>query len=116
MGISAILVALLTFVFPAISFGAQVGIWLVLSVVLTVLSRRIVPKAKSYMLEDAREAQTLTEIQPGQSGRVLYEGNSWAARCEDDEVAIEPNQKVYVLERRGNTLIVMPESSIRGPL
>ncbi|MBE9177382.1 NfeD family protein [Oculatella sp. LEGE 06141] len=114
MGVSAILVALLVWVLPQMSFGLQVVFWLVLSVGLTIASRRFVPQVKSRLLEDATEAKTLTEILPGENGRVLYEGNSWQARCGDEAVAIAPNQKVYVVERQGNTLIVMPASSIQA--
>jgi membrane protein implicated in regulation of membrane protease activity len=38
---------------------------------------------------------------------VIYEGASWKARNEDDQGAIAPRQKVYVLRREGNTLIVV---------
>jgi membrane protein implicated in regulation of membrane protease activity len=108
MGISAIVVALFALIVP--NFTLQVALWLLLSVVLTMLARHFVPQGKSSTIEDSKEAKTLTQIAPGQVGRVLYEGNSWQARCGDDEVTIAPNQKVYVLSRRGNTLIVMPES------
>jgi membrane protein implicated in regulation of membrane protease activity len=111
MGVSAIIVGLVALVVP--QFGVQVFLWLALSVIFTVLSRRFISQTKHRLIEDSTEAQTITEILPGQTGRVLYEGNSWQARCEDDELAIAPNQKVYVLERRGNTLIVMPESLLR---
>jgi membrane protein implicated in regulation of membrane protease activity len=40
---------------------------------------------------------------------VLYEGNSWAARCESSTAPIPTGQKVYVVGRKGTTLIVMPE-------
>jgi membrane protein implicated in regulation of membrane protease activity len=112
MGVSAIVVGLVALVVP--QFGIQVVLWLVLSVILTILSRRFIPQSKHLLIADATEAQTITEILPGQTGRVLYEGNSWQARCEDDEMAIAPNQRVYVVERRGNTLIVMPESLLRA--
>jgi membrane protein implicated in regulation of membrane protease activity len=113
MGVSAMLVALLALVVP--SFGIQVAAWLVLSTLFTVLLKRMLPSPKaSKTLEDSREAKTITEIAPGQLGRVLYEGNSWQAQCEDDELAIAPNQAVYVVGRRGNTLLVLPENSIRA--
>ena len=112
MGISAFVVALLALVIPQV--GVQVAIWLVLSVVLTLLSRRLVPKRRARIIEDSREAQTLTEILPDQTGRVLYEGNSWQARCDDPEMAIAPNQRVIVVERRGTTLIVVPEHLLRA--
>ncbi len=110
MGLSAIAIGLLLLVVPQLSFGLQVLVWLVLSVVLTLATRRLVPKGKAATSFDAAEAKTLTEIPAGQTGRVLYEGNSWAARCSDDEVAIAPNQSVYVVGRKGTTLIVMPQN------
>jgi membrane protein implicated in regulation of membrane protease activity len=107
MGISAIVVALIA---PAVpSLGLQVVIWLALSVLLNLLLKRIMPRTKSRLIEDAKEAQTLTEIAPGQPGRVLYEGNSWQARCADEDLAIAPHQRVHVVGRRGTTLIVLPE-------
>lgn len=107
MGISAILVGLLALWLPAV--GVQVVIWLVLSIVLLVALRRLMPAVKPRSIDDSSEAETLTEILPGQTGRVRYEGNSWRARCADELVTIAPNQKVYVVSRQGTTLIVMPE-------
>jgi membrane protein implicated in regulation of membrane protease activity len=57
----------------------------------------------------ASEGKTITEILPGETGRILYEGASWAATCQDREIKIDANQKVFVLRREGNTLIVLPE-------
>jgi membrane protein implicated in regulation of membrane protease activity len=107
MGVSAILVACLAWFVPSLS--VQVVVWLLLSIGSVVLLRRFLPKRANAAIEDAKEAKTLTEISPGQPGRVLYEGNSWRACCEDDKLAIAPNQKVYVVGRRGTTLIVIPE-------
>jgi membrane protein implicated in regulation of membrane protease activity len=112
MGISAIIVALVAQVVP--NFGVQVGLWLVLSVILIALVRRFMPSRPTESIEDAKEAQTLTEIPPGATGRVLYEGNSWQARCGDHELAIAPNERVYVIARKGTTLIVIPESLIHS--
>ena len=103
LGIAALLVAGLSLFIPQV--GLQVAIWMVLSIVLTIAMRRLAPKRKSRVLEDAREARTLTEILPGQTGRVLYEGNSWQALSEADQ-AIAPDQMVVVLGRRGTTLII----------
>ncbi|MBW4662154.1 MAG: NfeD family protein [Drouetiella hepatica Uher 2000/2452] len=111
MGLSAIAVALLTPVIPHL--GLQVVLWLALSVLLNILLQRFLPKTRSRVIEDSKEAKTLTEILPGQTGRVIYEGNSWQARCEDEEIAIAPHQKVYVVRRQGTTLIVMPEQALR---
>jgi membrane protein implicated in regulation of membrane protease activity len=112
MGISAIIVAVLAMYVP--SLGIQVAVWLALSLILVFLSRRFLPKPRNRSIEDSQEAKTLTGILPGEVGRVLYEGNSWQARCADDDLAIAANQKVYVVERRGTTLIVMPENLLRS--
>ena len=104
LGISAIIVGLLAFVIPQV--GIQVALWLILSVLFLVLFRRFMHTKPPRLLEDSREAQALTEIMPGQLGRVIYEGNSWQALSESDR-AIAPNQPVVVIGRRGTTLIVM---------
>ena len=107
MGISAIAVAILS---PAVpSLGLQVVIWLSLSVLLNLVLKRLMPTTQPRIIEDSKEAKTLTEILPGQVGRVLYEGNSWQARCADEEAAIAVNQQVHVVGRRGTTLIVMSD-------
>lgn len=108
MGISALIVAVVSLILPQLSL--QIALWMFLSLSMVVGTRRLLPKRKVYAIEAATEAETLTELLPGQAGRVLYEGNSWRARCEEYEGAIAPNQKVYVLGREGNTLIVAPEN------
>lgn len=109
MGISAIVVAAIALVIP--SFPLQVVLWLSLSTISIVGSRRFVPKKKlsNSVVGDAQEGETLTEILPGKIGRVLYEGNSWQAICADHTISISSNQKVYVINRKGNTLVVLPE-------
>lgn len=109
MGISALIVALVSVLIPQLSL--QVILWLGLSTGFILLSRRFVPKAKkSRSIQDAVIAETLTAIAPGKEGRVIYEGNSWRARCEDKENAIAPSEKVYVVRREGTLLIVLPEN------
>ncbi len=109
MGISALIVALLSLVIP--SLGLQIILWLGLSTSFIFLSRRFMPKAKqSRSIQDAVIAETLTAIAPGKEGRVIYEGNSWRARCEDKFNAIAPYEKVYVVRREGTLLIVIPEN------
>jgi membrane protein implicated in regulation of membrane protease activity len=111
LGVSAFVVALVALVLP--SFNLQIGLWIVLSLIFIFLLRRFVPKRTPYVLQDSTEARTTTAIAPGETGRVLYEGNSWQARCDDEWATIAANQPVVVVRRKGNTLYVMPESAVR---
>lgn len=113
MGISALLMVGLAFVLPHL--GLQVLVWMGLSGALVFKGRQFfMLKQKMDLLPDAHEAETLTEIPQGKTGRVLFEGNSWQARCADDTVAIASNQKVYVVSQQGTTLIVMPEDLLHS--
>ncbi|TAD93825.1 MAG: NfeD family protein, partial [Oscillatoriales cyanobacterium] len=66
---------------------------------------------KKFVIPEATEATSISEILSGETGMVIYEGASWKARNEDNQV-IAPRQKVYVLRREGNTLIVVPDKLI----
>jgi membrane protein implicated in regulation of membrane protease activity len=107
MGLGAFAVAAVSLILP--SLNLQVVLWMTFSTIFVLVSRRLIPKRNSKILEDAKEAQTLTEIPAGGTGRVIYEGNSWQGRCADEALAIAPSEKVIVVGRKGNTLIVMPE-------
>ncbi|AFY45974.1 membrane protein implicated in regulation of membrane protease activity [Nostoc sp. PCC 7524] len=110
MGISALIVALLS-QFGLTSLWLQVVAWLLLSTLLIVLSRRFLqPRRRKSKIQDAIVAETLTEIPAGKTGRVLYEGNSWRAQCDDDKLSVAAYERVYVVRREGTTLIVMPEN------
>ncbi|MEB3289102.1 MAG: NfeD family protein [Leptolyngbya sp.] len=111
LGVSALVVALVALVVPL--FNLQAALWMVLSLVFIFFLKRFVPQRTAPILLDATEARTLTAIVPGEAGRVLYEGNSWQARCDDEAVTIGVNQTVVVVRRKGNTLYVMPESEIQ---
>ncbi|MEH2324073.1 MAG: NfeD family protein [Nostoc sp.] len=114
MGISAFVVALLSGVGLG-SVWLQVVLWLLFSTALVLLSRRFLqPKLRKSKIRDAVIAETLTEILPGKTGRVRYEGNSWQARCDDDKFTVPPNQRVYVVRREGTTLIVIPENLLNS--
>jgi membrane protein implicated in regulation of membrane protease activity len=112
MGMSALVVAIIS-----LKFGnalLQACLWLGLSILLVAVTRRFAPKRSAPSLNDAVEAQTLTVIPPGKTGRVLYEGNSWQARCQDQTLEIPPNTKVFVISRQGTTLMVMPQKAINS--
>lgn len=110
LGVSALIVAAVAGLIPV---SLQILLWILLSLFLVILTRRFVRRRSAAQL-DATEARTLTDILPGATGRVLYEGNSWAAECEDPTLTIAPNQKVYVVSRRGTTLIVLPETLLHS--
>jgi membrane protein implicated in regulation of membrane protease activity len=112
LGLSAFVVALVALVVP--SFNLQIVLWVALSLVFIFLLRRFVPKRTPYSLQESTEARTLTAIAPGQTGRVIYEGNSWQARCDDETITVAADQPVVVVRRKGNTLFVMPESALRA--
>lgn len=112
LGLSAFVVALVALVVP--SFTLQTVLWVALSLILIFLLQRFVPKRTAYSLQESTEARTLTAIPPGQTGRVIYEGNSWQARCDDETITVGADQPVVVTHRKGNTLYVMPESTLRA--
>lgn len=108
MGIAALLVAIISLVLP--QYPLLVALWLLFSTLLTIFTRRFfTPKRKSIISDDS-EAETLTVIPAGKSGRVLYEGNSWRAKCADETREIGSNELVYIVDKKGNTLIVLPRN------
>ncbi|MFH7241900.1 MAG: NfeD family protein [Spirulina sp.] len=111
LGVSALVVALVALVVPL--FSVQAALWMVLSLIFIFFLKRFVPQRTPPILLDATEARTLTAIAPGEAGRVIYEGNSWQARCDDEAITIGANQEVVVVRRKGNTLYVMPEDAIQ---
>jgi membrane protein implicated in regulation of membrane protease activity len=103
MGLSALAVAPTT---QVLSSGLQVALWVILSLLLFALSRSFVhpnPPSKSF---DATFGETLSEILPGTTGRVQYEGQSWLAQCEDPSLHLAPHQTVRILDRKGTMLII----------
>jgi len=111
MGIAALLVAIASMFLP--QYHLLIGLWLLLSTALTLLSRRLfTPKRKLSITGDDSEAIAISGIPAGRAGRVLYEGNSWQAKCADETRDIAPNEAVYVIQKQGNTLIVLPSAMI----
>ncbi len=58
-------------------------------------------------------AEALTEILPGQTGRVMYQGTSWLAKSADASI-IHPHQHLHVVSKKGTTLIVTPDMRTRS--
>ncbi len=107
MGVAALAVAVVSLFFP--HNALLVSLWIVCSIGLTVVSRRFfTPKRKAEITGDDMEAKAVGGIPAGTTGRVMYEVNSWQAKCVDEARDIAPNETVYVLEKKGNTLIVLP--------
>jgi len=92
-------------------FDWQISYWMGIALALSIWIRPIFIVRKKFVIPEATEATTISEIFPGETGMVIYEGASWKARNEDNQV-IAPRQKVYVLRREGNTLIVVPDNLI----
>ncbi|WP_017324282.1 NfeD family protein [Synechococcus sp. PCC 7336] len=109
-GVGALLAALVSLVFP---LAVQWLVWFWVTVILIFLSRRCVPQ-QSFDLEESREARSLTEIPAGKKGRVRYSGSIWNAKCEVEDLTIPAGLDLYVIERQGNTLIVMPEHFVNS--
>lgn len=109
MGLAALLVGLVSLVLPSV--GLQIALWMALSVGLLLFIRRFfTPKRRPAIPDEAAVGETLTEILPGQAGRVQCDGNSWRALGEDETIAIAAQQPVDILWREGNTLIVRPRN------
>jgi membrane protein implicated in regulation of membrane protease activity len=106
MGLSAIAVALLSLGLKNLTL--QVILWFLFSLGGVILARKFLRTKPNNLRVDAEEGETLTAIAPGEAGRVLYEGNSWRALCADEHLAIASQAKVYVVGRKGNTLIILP--------
>lgn len=111
MGVSALLVGMVSLLVPQVSL--QVALWMVFSLLSVYATQRLLPKKTAKSLESATEAETLSEIPPGKAGRALYEGNSWRAVCSDETISIAAGEKVYVVRREGNTIVVLPLSLLR---
>ncbi|NJK69463.1 MAG: NfeD family protein [Microcoleus sp. SU_5_3] len=93
-------------------FDWQISYWMAIALALSIWIRPIFIVRKKFVIPEATQATTISEIFPGETGMVIYEGASWKARNEDSQ-GIAPRQKVYVLRRDGNTLIVVPDHLIR---
>ncbi|MEM6612598.1 MAG: NfeD family protein, partial [Cyanobacteria bacterium P01_C01_bin.72] len=107
MGIAALLVAVVSWFLP--QYTLLMGLWLLFSTGLILLSRRLfTPKRKLSITGDDSEATAIGGIPAGSAGRVIYEGNSWRAKCADETRDIAPNEPVYIVNKQGNTLIVLP--------
>lgn len=108
LGTAALLVALLSRWIQD-GFG-QVGLFTLLSGVLILLTRKLLPKLDRTLENpgDGEIALVTSTIEPGEIGRVAFLGTTWNARCDDQEKTLSPGTKVIVTSQKGNMLNVIP--------
>jgi membrane protein implicated in regulation of membrane protease activity len=106
MGVSALIVSVVAAILPS-AFWLQIAIWLLGSCGFAAIGYRLNQQRISSKIRSSTEAEALTTIMPNQPGRVLYEGSSWRARSAEAVDQITPKDKLYVVSREGNLLIVM---------
>jgi membrane protein implicated in regulation of membrane protease activity len=109
--ISLALAALITSVvaLTVASVAIQVLIWGVLALCLALVLRGLEPRESKELLP-LPEARVSEAIPAGGEGYVHYSGSTWRARCQLSDVAIDAGTSVSVVNRQGNTLIVLPAS------
>ena len=106
VGVAAFLAAGLAWL--GIPSWIQVVAWIGLSAAFILLGRRLMPHGTVIELEESRDARSISAIPAGERGRVAYQGSVWNAKCNIPTLEIPAEQDLYVVERQGNTLIVMP--------
>ncbi|MEM6424632.1 MAG: NfeD family protein [Cyanobacteria bacterium P01_D01_bin.128] len=61
-------------------------------------------------IKTAQVATVVSEILPGMRGRVTYQATSWfAVMAGPQPLGVRTGEKVRVIDRRGNTLVVRPQ-------
>jgi membrane protein implicated in regulation of membrane protease activity len=109
MGVSALIMAMLA---PWIfSYGLQALVWIAISGLGILFSRSFVKQTVMKSWDDAW-GEVTEAIDPGQTGRVRYEGGSWLACGETTEMAVEAGQTVQILSKRGTMLVVKPVDGV----
>lgn len=114
-GVAAIITGILSYIFPNISLPWLFLIFSALSIVLTLVLRRFIPKVFKGETEKANAnsdcddfshatAVVVEEIKPGiVGGKVSFEGSFWTARSDEEILA---GEEVHVIKRENITLIV----------
>lgn len=110
LGVGGLLTALFIY-FAPLPLGGQVAIWLIFSSGFIWYSRRWLPR-HSPVLKETSLGITTTEILPGQTGRVKCDGVSWRAVCGDPTLSIGENVRVQIVDKKGTTLVILPEQYI----
>lgn len=111
MGLSAILVAGFALFIPY--DNVLIILWMLFSIGLIFLTKKyVVTHKKEPLLLEESEGITISSIEPGKVGQVMYEGSSWSAICSDESLEIPPEETVYIVSRKGNILSVLPKKFI----
>jgi len=105
LGFAAILTAIVALSVPELAM--QLLIWGILAVALALIMQGLVP-LPTRELAPPSEADVSQTIPAGGEGEVSYEGSFWRARSQVSDLEIAAGQRVYVVDRQGNTLIVLP--------
>lgn len=123
--IGAILVALITAFVPGMDqqLWLQIGLWLAFSVTSLVLFRTKFRKSfQGRVIKDSRDefsgqkAVIVEPVAPGQPGRIRFQGTTWNAVSETEELA--EGAEVTILEKTGLGFTVTGqdlETEIRQP-
>ncbi len=114
--VGAWIVAILSLFFD-LSINAQLIIFLVSSILTTLLFRKgvkkiILARKHSSEIEDeflGKTGKAETYISPGKNGKVDFKGTSWDARSED---IIEPGENVTIIGNDSILLIVKSTKSL----
>jgi membrane protein implicated in regulation of membrane protease activity len=106
LAIAAIITAIVAITVP--SFPIQLAIWVILAFCLAIIMRGMVPR-ESPDLKPPTQGEVSETILPGKMGHVFYEGTLWKARCQISDATLPVGTTVYIVERQGNTLVVLPE-------
>lgn len=117
LGFSGLSVGILRFLGILTGTGSSIAVWLILSVVLTILIRPFIKKyfkAESffkYADEDYEAMDEIVEVtetvnDEDNSGKIRLNGTTWRARSLEGE--IKPGKKVRIRYRENTTWIVEP--------
>lgn len=105
LGFAAILTAIAAL--SVSDLAIQMLLWGVLAIALALIMQGLVP-TRTTELDSPQEADVSQAIPAGGEGEVAYEGSFWRARCQVSDLEIALGQRVHVVDRQGNTLIVLP--------
>ncbi len=114
--IGALFAAIVSFLVP--DFGIQFGVFVGVSLILLVVTKPLVKKAKEVKTEPTNADRNIGKIaivtqeinNTAGTGQVKLGGNTWTARSLNDQVVPE-GAKVTVREISGVKLMVVPESN-----